>query len=74
MDIIVPNSIKKRELGGQITEEASKIFEKLKERPEIAVQISAKALPARTTLHKLYATSLGGSATPPVFLSASCCS
>lgn len=36
MDIIVPHRIRKKELGGTISEEARKVFLKLKERPEIA--------------------------------------
>lgn len=46
MDIIVPHKIKKRELGGEISDEARKLFAKLKDRPEIAVGISSPALPA----------------------------
>lgn len=60
MDIIVPHSIRKRELAGQVSEEATKIFSKLKEKPELAVGVSAKGLPARTTLHKVYATTGDG--------------
>lgn len=60
MDIIVPFSIRKRELDGIVSEEAKKIFEKLKERPELAVTISAKGLPPRTTLHKVYSTTPDG--------------
>lgn len=60
MDIIVPHSIRKRELSGQVSEEATKIFSKLKEKPELAVGVSAKGLPARTTLHKVYATTGDG--------------
>lgn len=60
MDIIVPHRIRKKELGGTISEEARKLFAKLKGRPEIAVGISARGLPASTTLHKVYATTEGG--------------
>lgn len=60
MDIIVPFSIRKRELGGVVSDEAKKIFEKLKERPQLAVIISAKGLPERTTLHKVYSTTPDG--------------
>lgn len=60
MDIIVPFSIRKRELDGVVSEEAKKIFEKLKERRELAVTISAKGLPPRTTLHKVYSTTPDG--------------
>ena len=60
MDIIVPFSIRKRELDGGVSEEAKKIFEKLKERPELAATISAKGLPPRTTLHKVYSTTPDG--------------
>jgi len=58
--IIVPHRIRKRELGGKISEEARKLFAKLKERPEIAVGIGSPGLPERTTLHKVYATTEGG--------------
>jgi len=37
MDLIIPHKIKKRELGGRISNEAQKLFTKLKERPGIAV-------------------------------------
>lgn len=60
MDIIVTRTIKKRELNGTVSEEARKLFAKLKDRPEIAVGISSPGLPARTTLHKVYATTEGG--------------
>jgi hypothetical protein len=60
MDIIVPFSIRKRELGGVVSDEAKKIFEKLKEKSQLAVTISAKGLPERTTLHKVYATTPDG--------------
>lgn len=60
MDIIVPHTIKKRELGGTISDEARKLFAEIKERPEIAASISSPRLPARTTLHKVYATTSGG--------------
>jgi hypothetical protein len=60
MDIVVPHRIRKQELGGRISEEARKVFTKLKERPEIAEGISARDLPANTTLHKVYATTKGG--------------
>ena len=60
MDIIVPFSVRKKELAGAVSDEAKKIFAKIKEKPEIAAAISAKGLPDRTTLHKVYATSPGG--------------
>lgn len=60
MDIIVPFSIRKRELDGEVGMEAKKVFQKLKEKPELAEEISARGLPARTTLHKVYATTAGG--------------
>jgi hypothetical protein len=60
MDIIVTRTIKKRELDGTVSEEARKLFAKLKDRPEIAAGISSAGLPARTTLHKVYATTEGG--------------
>jgi hypothetical protein len=60
MDIVVPFSIRKRELGGQITEEAKKVIEKIKEKPDLAEALSAKGLPGRTTLHKVYATTPSG--------------
>jgi hypothetical protein len=60
MDIIVTRTIKKRELDGAVSEEARKLFAKLKDRPEIAAGISSPGLPARTTLHKVYATAEGG--------------
>ena len=60
MDIIVPYSIRKKEFGGTVPDEAQKIFGKIKEKPDLAETISLKGLPARTTLHKFYATSDGG--------------
>lgn len=60
MDIIVPFSIRKRELDGLVSDEAKKIFEKIKEGPQLAVSISSKGLPERTTLHKFYATTANG--------------
>ena len=60
MEIIVPHRIRKRELGGTIPEEARKLFQKLKDKPAIAEIISARGLPASTTLHKVYATTEGG--------------
>jgi len=56
MEIIVPHQIKKKEFGAVVPEEARKIFSKLKEKPAIAVGIASPGLPARVTLHKLYAT------------------
>lgn len=47
-------------MGGGVSEEAKKIFEKLKKGPQLAVTISAKGLPDRTTLHKVYATTPDG--------------
>lgn len=52
--------IRKKELNGTISEEARKLFTKLKGRPEIAETISARGLPAHTTLHKVYATTGAG--------------
>jgi len=60
MDIIVPFSIRKRELDGTVSAEAKKVFEKVKESPKLAVTISAKALPPRMKLHKFYATTADG--------------
>lgn len=60
MDIIVPFSVRKKELSGTVSDEAKKIFAKIKERPEIATAITARGLPSRTTLHKVYATTAGG--------------
>lgn len=60
MDIIVPFSIRKKELDGVVSDEAKKLFEKIKEAPQLAVPISSKGLPARTTLHKFYATTANG--------------
>jgi hypothetical protein len=60
MDIIVTQTIKKKELDGAVSAEARKLFAKLKVRPEIAAGISSPGLPARTTLHKVYATTEGG--------------
>lgn len=60
MDIIVPFSIRKKELAGEVTDEAKKLFEKIKASPALAVTISAKGLPGRTTLHKVYATTPDG--------------
>lgn len=55
MDILVPFSIRKKELAGAISDEAENIFAKLKEKPELATAITAKGLPDHTTLHKVYA-------------------
>jgi hypothetical protein len=60
VDIIIPHRIKKKELGGEISHEARKIFEKLKEKSATSVEISSPGLPDRTTLHKVYATTEGG--------------
>src|SRR5580698_164303 len=60
MDFIVPFSIRKKELSGTVSDEAKKIFAKIKEKPELATAIVAKGLPDRTTLHKVYATTPGG--------------
>ena len=60
MEIIVPHRIRKRELDGTIPEEARKLFDKLKDKPGLAETISARGLPASTTLHKVYATTEGG--------------
>jgi len=60
MEIIVPFSIRKRELDGKVSGEAKKIFTKIQEKPDLAAEITAKDLPDRTTLHKLYATTPGG--------------
>ena len=60
MDILVPFSIRKKEFAGEVTDEAKKLFAKIKERPALAVPISAKGLPERTTLHKVYATTPDG--------------
>jgi hypothetical protein len=37
MKIIVPFSIRKKELGGSVPAEAKKIFDKLKEKPVLAL-------------------------------------
>jgi len=60
MDIIVPFSVRKKEMSGTVSDEAKKIFAKIKEKPELATAIAAKGLPNRTTLHKVYATTPGG--------------
>lgn len=60
MDIIVPNSIRKRELGREIPDEARKLFAKLKEKPGLATGISSPGLPPRTSLFKVYATTASG--------------
>ena len=60
MNIIVPHQIRKKELGGEVAVEVRKLFEKLKEKPELAAGISAPGLPSRTTLHKVYATTESG--------------
>jgi hypothetical protein len=67
MDIIVPFSIRKKELSGTVSDEAKKIFAKIKEKPELATAIAAKGLPVRTTLHKVYATTAGGARRLPFF-------
>jgi hypothetical protein len=50
MDIIVPFSVRKKEMSGTVSDEAKKIFAKIKEKPELATAIAAKGLPNRTTL------------------------
>jgi len=60
MDILVPFSIRKKELGGTVSEEARKLFTKIKQKPELAVGISAKGRPAHITLYKYYATTANG--------------
>lgn len=60
MDIIVPFSIRKKELTGEVSDEAKKLFVKIKASPALAVSITAKGLPERTTLHKVYATTPDG--------------
>lgn len=60
MDIIVPFGIRKRELDGEVSDDAKKIFEKIKEKPDLATGLPAKGLPERTTLHKVYATTASG--------------
>jgi hypothetical protein len=60
MDIVVPHSIRRRELGGEISDEARKLFAKLKEKPGLATGISSPELPPRTSLFKIYATTAGG--------------
>jgi hypothetical protein len=47
MNIIVPFSIRKKELGGSVPAEAKKIFDKLKEKPILGIKIAAKGLPER---------------------------
>ena len=47
MDIIVPSAIRGKELGGQISDEARKLFAKLKEKPELAIGISSPGLPPK---------------------------
>jgi hypothetical protein len=60
MEIIVTDQIRKREFGAAIPDEAIKLFDKLKGRPELARVIAAPGLPERTTLHKVYATTADG--------------
>jgi hypothetical protein len=60
MEIIVPHSIRKKELSGTVSDEAKKIFAMIREKPELAIGIAAKGLPDRTTLHKVYATAPDG--------------
>lgn len=60
MDIIIPHAIRRKELGGEISDEARQIFAKLKDKPQLATGIGSAGLPARTSLHKVYATTAGG--------------
>ena len=60
MEIIVTEAIRKREFGRTVPEDAKKLFEKLKERPALAVSVSAPNLPPRTSLYKVYATTEHG--------------
>ena len=41
MDSIVPHATRGKELGGQISDEARRLFAKLKEKPELAIGISS---------------------------------
>lgn len=60
IEILVPHAIRDRELAGEVSGEARKIFAKLKTRTQLATGIRAPGLPPRTTLYKVHATSLAG--------------
>lgn len=60
IEIIVPHKIGKKEIPHVEQADAEKLFAKLKSRPELATSLSAKGLPERTSLFKVYATTAHG--------------
>lgn len=70
MDIIVPSAIRGKELGGQISDEARKLFAKLKEKPELAIGISSPGLPPKIVASQSLRDDRRRRAPAPVFLSA----
>jgi len=60
MVILVFHSIQKKEFGGQVTADPRRVFAKIKNKPDLAEQISPRGLPSRTTPHKVYATKPSG--------------
>jgi hypothetical protein len=60
IEILVPHAIRDRELAGEVSGEARKIFAKLKTRTPLATGIRSPGLPSRTSLYKVHATSPAG--------------
>lgn len=60
MEILVTRRICKRELNGKISDEARKLFDKLKQTPALATPLAARGLPSQTSLRKVYATTARG--------------
>lgn len=60
IEILVPHQIGKREIPPLELADARKLFAKLKAKPDLATLVSAKGLPERTSLFKVYATTAHG--------------
>lgn len=59
-----PSVFARRSLAARSQREARKLLTKIKQKPELAVGISAKGLPAHITLYKYYATTANGRVLP----------
>jgi len=60
IEIVVPHQIAKKEIPPLEQADARKLFAKLKAKPDLATSLSAKGLPERTSLFKVYATTAHG--------------
>lgn len=60
IEIVVPHQIRKKEIPHTELADATKLFAKLKVRPDLATDLTAKGLPERTSLFKVYATTAHG--------------